>query len=196
MSTLGRLLRISTFGESHGKSVGVIIDGVPPNMALSTEDIQRQLDRRKPGQSYLTTSRMESDYAEILSGLHEGKTLGTPIMIKVDNFDARPMDYETETIPRPSHADYSYLCKYSIAARSGGGRASARETIGRVAAGAVAEKWLSFLGIRIVAFVSSVGKISMALTPSDFATLSRKEIDESLVRCPDRAVSALMVAVY
>jgi chorismate synthase len=152
---------INRYGESHCKSVGVIIDGVPPLLSLTEADIQPQLDRRRPGQSAITTPRNEKDRVEIQSGTEHGVTLGTPIALRVLNEDQRPKDYRNSTInhfPRPSHADWTYQEKYGVRASSGGGRASARETIGRVAAGAVAEKILSLLyGVEIVAFTSSVG---------------------------------------
>ena len=159
MSTFGSTYRVSTFGESHCKAVGCIVDGIPPGLAVSEQDIQRQLTRRRPGQSSLTTPRDEKDKVEILSGTEKGVTLGTPVAMMVRNQDQRPHDYtdvKLDAIPRPSHADYTYLEKYNVKASSGGGRSSARETIGRVAAGALAEKYLTdVLGIEIVAFVSS-----------------------------------------
>ena len=142
-STFGTLLRVSTFGESHGMAVGAVLDGCPPGISLTEADIQAQLDRRRPGQSNLTTQRKEIDQISILSGVDNGKTLGTPIGLLVANLDQRPGDYSAvRTVPRPSHADYTYQKKYGIQASSGGGRASARETVGRVAAGAAAEKML------------------------------------------------------
>ena len=143
-STIGTLFKVSTFGESHGKGVGAIVDGCPARLALVEADIQAQLDRRRPGQSALTTPRQESDTVTILSGVENGLTLGTPIGLFVPNKDQRPNDYNNlADIPRPSHADYTYLAKYGIKTASGGGRSSARETIGRVAAGAIAEKFLA-----------------------------------------------------
>lgn len=163
MSTFGSLFRVSTFGESHCKAVGVVIDGMPPCFPLTEADIQPQLDRRRPGQSRITTSRVESDRATILSGTERGVTLGTPICITVPNENTKPGDYAGMAgIPRPGHADYTYWSKYGIHASSGGGRSSARETIGRVAAGAVAEKWLQqHYGTSIVTFVSSVGTVEL-----------------------------------
>ncbi len=163
MSTFGTLFKVTTFGESHCKGVGAIIDGVPPMMDLSEEDIQPQLTRRRPGQSRLTTPRAESDLVTILSGTERGRTLGTPIGLFVPNKNVRPGDYkEMSTVPRPGHADYTYQAKYGIRAASGGGRSSARETIGRVAAGAIAEKFLqSTYGTEIVSFVSSVGAVEL-----------------------------------
>ena len=155
-STFGTLYRVSTFGESHGKAVGAIVDGCPANVELCEEDIQPQLTRRRPGQSEMTTPRDEADRVTILSGCEAGKTLGTPIGLMVNNRDQRPGDYqEMSQVPRPSHADFTYQHKYGNRAASGGGRSSARETIGRVAAGAIAEKWLrENFATEIVAWVS------------------------------------------
>lgn len=163
MSTWGKLFRVTTFGESHCASVGCIIDGVPPGLLLTEQDIQPQLTRRRPGQSRLTTPRDEQDLVKIHSGTEQGKTLGTPIMLNVENLNVRPGDYkEINAIPRPGHADLSYQLKYGLGASSGGGRASARETIGRVAAGAVAEKYLrQEFGMEIVSFVTSVGEVEL-----------------------------------
>ena len=184
-SSFGTLFRITTFGESHGRGVGVVIDGCPPQMPLGESDIQPQLDRRRPAQSELTTPRKEADRVTILSGVDNGVTLGTPIALVVKNTDRRPADYRRlRSVPRPSHADYTYRMKYGIQASSGGGRASARETVGRVAAGAVAEKFLSErYGIEIVAWVSAVATIE---APShELLSVSRKDVDRSAVRCPD-----------
>lgn len=191
-STFGTLFRITTFGESHCKGTGVIVDGVPPGMPLDESDIQPQLDRRRPGQSALSTPRNEADQVTIQSGTENGITLGTPISMFVANRDQRPGDYgEMAAIPRPSHADYTYLTKYGIKASSGGGRSSARETIGRVAGGAVAEKWLrERYGIEIVAWVSAVGTVQApAIDP---LTVTREAVDATLVRCPDRAAAEAM----
>ncbi|KAF9229808.1 chorismate synthase [Gyrodon lividus] len=211
MSTFGTLFRVTTYGESHCASVGAIIDGCPPGLELSTADIQVQLSRRRPGQSNLTTPRDEKDLVHVQSGIEHGVTLGTPIGLLVKNEDQRPKDYsETDLYPRPSHADYTYLEKYGVKASSGGGRSSARETIGRVAAGAIAERYLKQVyGIEIVAFVSSVGKIHLpshvvipsitsggdeddvdveeALSPEFrqlLATITREEVDKHPTRCP------------
>ncbi|CBQ70809.1 probable ARO2-chorismate synthase [Sporisorium reilianum SRZ2] len=171
MSTFGSHFRVTTYGESHCASVGCIVDGVPPGMALSPSDIQTQLSRRRPGQSNLTTPRDEKDRVEIQSGVERGVTLGTPIAMLVRNQDQRPHDYTDDTLdayPRPSHADFTYLEKYNVKASSGGGRSSARETIGRVAAGALAEKYLKeAYGVEIVAFVSSVGKVHIPRYPGE-----------------------------
>lgn len=193
-SSLGRLFRISTFGESHCAAVGVVVDGVPSRLELEPGDIQIQLDRRRPGQSQLSTERNEGDRVEILSGVENGLTLGTPIGLLVRNKDQRPQDYGAMSqIPRPSHADLTYRQKYGIHASSGGGRSSARETIGRVAAGAIAEKFLyRDYGIEIVAWVSSVGKVQAG--PLDFDRLTRADVDANAVRCPDAQAAALMTA--
>ncbi len=191
-STFGTVFRVSTFGESHCKAVGAIVDGCPPRLPLTEADIQPQLDRRKPGQSKVTTAREESDTVTILSGTENGVTLGTPIGLFVPNKDQRPGDYaEMAKIPRPSHADFTYQMKYGIRASSGGGRASARETIGRVAAGAIAEKWLHVaLGVEIVAWVSAVGEIDA--DEIDAERISRALVDANQVRCPDAKVSGEM----
>lgn len=184
-SSFGTLFRVTTFGESHGQGVGAVIDGCPPKLPLDETDIQPQLDRRRPAQSELTTPRKEADRVAILSGVDNGITLGTPIALMVKNTDQRPADYRRmRSVPRPSHADYTYQMKYGIRALSGGGRSSARETVGRVAAGAIAEKFLaSRYGIEIVAWVSAVSTIE-APSP-DMMSVIRKEVDRSAVRCPD-----------
>ncbi len=191
-STFGSLLKVSTFGESHGTAVGAVLDGCPPGIPLAEADIQVQLDRRRPGQSHLTTQRKEIDHVSILSGVDNGKTLGTPIGLLVKNQDQRPSDYGTvRTVPRPSHADYTYQKKYGIQASSGGGRASARETLGRVAAGAIAEKMLADMhGIDIVAWVSSVGHIVAG--DVNMNQLSRADVDHSPVRCPETEAAVKM----
>ena len=193
-STFGRLFRITTFGESHGGGVGVVVDGCPPRLALVAADIQTQLDRRRPGQSALTTDRQEADEIEILSGVENGVTLGTPIALMVRNKDQRPGDYkDLAQTPRPSHADFTYQEKYGVRSASGGGRASARETLARVAAGAIAEKYLQAdHDVQIIAWVSQVGEIS-APQP-DAATITRREIDSNAVRCPDVEAAAAMTA--
>jgi chorismate synthase len=182
MSSFGVLFKVSTFGESHGKAVGCIVDGVPPNLELSEEDIQPQLTRRRPGQSTITTARAEFDRVTILSGVEFGKTLGTPIAMTVQNEDQRKFDYASvDVCPRPGHAEYTYMQKYDAKASSGGGRASARETIGRVAAGALAEKWLEKqYGTKFVTWVSQVGNI--CIPKEDALALeqkppSREEVD-------------------
>ena len=198
-STLGAFFKVSTFGESHGIAVGAIVDGCPPGLALSERDIQPQLDRRRPGQTHLTTDREEADRVTILSGVENGRVLGTPIGMSVANRDQRPGDYaDMRSVPRPSHADYTYQMKYGIRTSSGGGRSSARETIGRVAAGAIAEKFLhEDYGIEIVAWVSSVSTIVAG--EIDANAITRAEIDQTAVRCPsppkaEEMVQAIMAA--
>ncbi len=193
-STFGTVFRATTFGESHCRAVGVIVDGCPSRLALTEADIQPQLDRRRPGQSGIATPRQEADAVTILSGTENGATLGTPIALSVANRDQRPADYgEMASIPRPSHADYTYIMKYGIKASSGGGRSSARETIGRVAAGAIAEKLLFVkYGVEIVAWVSAVGKIDAP--PVDPARVTREAVDRHMVRCPDDESAARMIA--
>lgn len=191
-STLGTLYTVTTFGESHCKGVGAVVDGCPPGLELTEADIQPQLTRRRPGQSDLSTPRQEADQVTIYSGTEFGRTLGTPIMLLVNNRDQRPQDYgEMSRIPRPSHADYTYQMKYGVRASSGGGRSSARETIGRVAAGAIAEKWLrEQYGTEIVAWVSAVGDIESP--PADLERITRAEVDQTIIRCPDTATAARM----
>ncbi|MEJ2197876.1 MAG: chorismate synthase [Desulfuromonadales bacterium] len=194
-SSLGTLFRVSTFGESHGIGVGAIVDGCPAGLQLSEADIQPQLDRRRPGQSDLTTPREEADQVTILSGVENGLTLGTPIGLLVHNKDQRPGDYgEMDLVPRPSHADFTYQAKYGIRASSGGGRSSARETIGRVAAGAIAEKILrEEWGVEIVAWVSSVG--AEEAVNVDVDSVNRDQVDRNLSRCPDKPSAARMEAL-
>ncbi len=191
-SHLGQIFRISTYGESHGGAVGVVVDGCPPRLALEAADVQRDLDRRRPGQSRLTTPRQEDDEVEILSGVFEGQTLGTPIGMMVRNRDARPSAYEDmRDVYRPSHADYTTEAKYGIRNWQGGGRASARETIGRVAAGAIARKLLAqALGVEVVGFVSQVHEVDAKV---DAETVSLEQVEASLVRCPDAAASDQMI---
>ncbi|KAF6010013.1 bifunctional chorismate synthase/riboflavin reductase [NAD(P)H] aro2 [Brettanomyces bruxellensis] len=193
MSTFGTLFKVTTYGESHCKSVGCIVDGVPPNMSLTEEDIQPQLSRRRPGQSKLSTPRNEKDRVYIQSGTEFGKTLGTPIGMLVLNENQRPKDYsEMAKYPRPSHADYTYIEKYGIKASSGGGRASARETIGRVAAGAIAEKFLKQANnVEIVAFVSGVGECQLDRSSQNpefmelLQNITRETVDAAgPIRCP------------
>ena len=194
-STFGTLFRVTTFGESHGAAVGAVVDGCPPRLALSEADIQPQLDRRRPGQSTMTTPRDEADRVRILSGVENGLTLGTPIALVVENRDQRPRDYgEMRRIPRPSHADFTYQAKYGIHASSGGGRSSARETIGRVAAGAVAEKVLAErFGVEIVAWVSAVGNVEAPDLRESGVT--REAVDAHVIRCPDADAAKRMEAL-
>lgn len=183
-STFGKLFCISTFGESHGGGVGVVLDGCPPRLPLSVEEIQRDLDRRRPGQSRLTTPRQEADQVEILSGVFEGKTLGTPIGMLVRNQDARSSSYENmKDVFRPSHADYTTEAKYGVRNWQGGGRASARETIGRVAAGAIARKLLAeSYGIEVLAWVQSVHDVEAEIDPS---RVTLADVEATPTRCPD-----------
>jgi chorismate synthase len=191
-STFGTLFRVTSFGESHCPAVGAIVDGCPAGLALSAADIQVQLDRRRPGQSDLSTPRNETDLVTILSGVENGVTLGTPIGLMVPNSDQHPDDYDDMAeIPRPSHADYTYQVKYGVRAQSGGGRASARETIGRVAAGAIAEKYLAQKhDVQVIAWVESVGGLTAAHV--DMETLTRQAVDASIVRCPDLQAAQAM----
>jgi chorismate synthase len=194
-NTFGQLFRVTTFGESHGGGVGVVIDGCPPNIELSEAEIQRELDRRRPGQSKITTQRKEEDQCEILSGVFEGKTLGTPIAVLVRNKDARPEDYsEIAEKFRPSHADFTYEAKYGIRNWQGGGRASARETIGRVAAGAVAKKILSVLysEFAILAYVAQIHEVAAKINRS---AVRAKDIEKNIVRCPDATAAKKMVSL-
>lgn len=188
----GHLFRISTWGESHGGGVGVVVDGCPPQLELSEDDIQPDLDRRRPGQSHIVTPRKESDTVRILSGVFEGKTLGTPIMMMVENTDARPEAYSEMAIKyRPSHADYTYAAKYGIRNWQGGGRSSARETIGRVAAAAIAKKILrTSFGIEILAYVKRVKKIQAVIDPE---TVTREAIESNIVRCPEQESATKMI---
>ena len=191
-NTFGQYFRVTTFGESHCKGVGAVVDGCLPRIALTEADIQPALDRRRPGQSDLSTPRQEADQVMILSGTENGLTFGTPIGLLVMNKDQRPGDYsEMSKVPRPSHADFTYQTKYGIRASSGGGRSSARETIGRVAAGAIADKILrEKWGVEIVAYVSAVGNVIAPPLPAD--DLARTNVDSQVVRCPDKAAAAKM----
>ena len=192
-SQFGHAFRISTWGESHGGGVGVVIDGCPPLIELSEADIQRDLDRRRPGQSEIVTPRDEADQCRILSGVFEGRTLGTPICIAVMNKDARPEAYrEMETAFRPSHADFTYQAKYGIRNWQGGGRASARETIGRVAAAAVAKQALASIApaLEIVAYVKSIHELVANVDPE---TVKFDDVEANIVRCPDATMAARMI---
>jgi chorismate synthase len=190
-SSFGTLFRLTTFGESHGPALGVVVDGCPPRLPVSLEHIQGELDRRRPGQSRLVSQRKEADRVEILSGVLDGVSLGTPIAMVIRNEDARGKDYEDiARAYRPSHADYTYDAKYGIRAVAGGGRASARETAGRVAAGAIAQQLLATRGVSIVAWVDEVAGIAAAV---DDATVTRAEVDANDIRCPDPAVAAQLI---
>ncbi|MFH0772971.1 MAG: chorismate synthase [bacterium] len=191
-NTFGSVFKITTFGETHGGSVGCIIDGCPPGLELSERDIQKDLDRRRPGQSTITTQRKEEDKIEIHSGMFEGKTTGTPIMLLVRNTDARSKDYEhLKDVFRPSHADYTYQQKYGIRDYRGGGRASARETLARVASGAIARKYLrEKTGMELVAFVEQVKDIGSIVS---IETVTQKDVDSTIVRCPDQQAAQKMI---
>jgi chorismate synthase len=191
-NSFGQLFRITTWGESHGGGVGVVVDGCPPRLELTEADIQPDLDRRRPGQSSIVTPRKESDAVQILSGTFEGRTLGTPISMWVRNEDARPEAYsEMATKFRPSHADYTYFAKFGIRNWQGGGRTSARETVGRVAAGAIAKKILrERFGVEILAYVKQVQRVIATVDPDK---VTFKEIESNIVRCPDARTAPKMV---
>jgi chorismate synthase len=192
-SIFGTLFRVSTWGESHGGGVGCVIDGCPARLSITPAEIQAELDRRRPGQSDIVTPRQEEDACRILSGVFQGKTLGTPILVAVDNKDARPSAYtEMETMFRPSHADFTYQSKYGIRNWEGGGRSSARETIGRVAAGVVARKVISTLhpGYEVVAWVRSIHDIDSNV---DAGSVTSEEVEATTVRCPDPEAAARMI---
>lgn len=192
-NTFGTKFRITTFGESHGKSIGVIIDGCPAGMPLDEALIQKDMDRRKPGQSKITTQRRESDTFFIQSGVFEGKTTGTPLMILIPNEDQRSKDYSHIADKfRPSHADYTYHAKYGIRDYRGGGRSSARETAARVAAGAVAKQFLQHKGIDIKAYVSQVGELTLE---KHYREMDLARAEENMVRCPDPEVAEQMIAL-
>jgi chorismate synthase len=191
-NSFGHLFRITTWGESHGGGVGVVIDGCPPRLELTEADIQPDLDRRRPGQSSIVTPRKEADKVQVLSGTFEGKTLGTPISLWVRNEDARPEAYsEMATKFRPSHADYTYQSKFGIRNWQGGGRTSARETIGRVAAGAIAKKILRTRhGVEVLAYVKQVQRI---VAEVDREKVTAREVESNIVRCPDGKTAARMI---
>ena len=191
-NTFGHLFRITTWGESHGGGVGVIVDGCPPRLELAESDIQPDLDRRRPGQSKIVTPRQEADRVQILSGTFEGKTLGSPICLWVKNEDARPEAYsEMATKFRPSHADYTTFAKFGIRNWQGGGRSSARETIGRVAAGAIAKKLLrEQFGVEILAYVKQVQRL---VADVNHETVKAEQIEANIVRCPDPAMAERMI---
>lgn len=191
-NSFGHLFRITTWGESHGGAVGVVLDGCPPRLELTEADIQPDLDRRRPGQSKIVSPRKESDRVQIVSGTFEGKTLGTPICLWVQNEDARPEAYsEMAKKFRPSHADYTYQAKFGIRNWQGGGRSSARETIGRVAAGAVAKKILrQVYGVEVLAYVQQVQRVRAEV---DREKVSVREIESNIVRCPDQAAAERMI---
>ncbi len=191
-NTFGHLFRITTFGESHGGGVGVVIDGCPPRLEITPEEVQFELDRRRPGQSKITTPRKEADQCEILSGVFEGKTLGTPISILVRNKDQRSQDYrEMVQTYRPSHADATYDAKYGIRNWQGGGRSSARETIGRVAAGAIAKKILrQVAGVEIIGYVKRIKHLKGAIDPN---AVTLEQVESNIARCPDAECAERMI---
>ncbi len=190
-NTFGKIFAVTTFGESHGPGIGAVIDGCPAGLTVDEEYIQRELDRRKPGQSKITTQRREEDTFQILSGIFEGKTTGAPLTLFIANTDARSKDYShLENTFRPSHADFTYQTKYGIRDHRGGGRSSARETAARVAAGAVAKLFISSIGMRVQAFVSQVGEIKSP----PYTELDLQKTENNIVRCPDPATAEKMIA--
>ncbi|MEQ9186503.1 MAG: chorismate synthase [Cryomorphaceae bacterium] len=192
-NTFGELFRLTTYGESHGKAIGGIIDGCPPGIDLDLKRIQLELDRRKPGQSSITTQRKESDEVEFLSGIFENKTLGSPIGFIIRNDDAKSKDYDhLKDVYRPSHADYTYDAKYGIRDHRGGGRSSARETACRVVAGAIARQYLEQKGVIVWAYVSAVGGI---VCDKSYAKMDPANVDANMVRCPDADDAKRMIAL-
>jgi chorismate synthase len=188
-STFGQLFRVTTFGESHGPAVGVVVDGMPPGIAVEVAAIQRELDRRRPGQSALTTQRSEADQVQVLSGLFEGVTLGTPIAMLVQNTDQKSKDYDNlKDVFRPGHADYVYFEKYGVRDHRGGGRSSGRETVGRVAAGALAKSALATVGVRIVGGTVQVAGVKASGRDWD-------QVEKNPVRCPDGTAAEAMAKV-
>ncbi|MGB7415411.1 MAG: chorismate synthase [Thermosynechococcaceae cyanobacterium] len=193
-NTFGHLFRITTFGESHGGGVGVVIDGCPPLLELSEADIQVELDRRRPGQSRITTPRDEADRCEIVSGVFQGQTLGTPITILVRNKNTRPEDYsEMAKVYRPSHADATYDAKYGVRNWQGGGRSSARETIGRVAAGAIAKKILTQIaGVEIIGYVKRIKDLEAEIDPNQ---VTLEAVESNILRCPNTEAAEQMIEI-
>ena len=192
MNTFGRIFRLTSFGESHGKGIGGIIDGCPAGLELDINLIQKDLERRKPGQSKITTQRKEDDRVEFLSGVFEGKTQGTPIAFAIWNKDQHSKDYNNlKDVYRPSHADYTYIQKYGSRDHRGGGRSSARETIARVVAGAIAKQILAKSGVIIKAFVSQVGEIGLE---KPYQQLDLSKTEDNIVRCPDVETAEKMIA--
>jgi chorismate synthase len=192
MNTFGRIFRLTSFGESHGRGIGGIIDGCPPGIEIDLNYIQNELSRRRPGQSKITTQRMEPDQVEFLSGIFEGKTQGTPIAFVIWNKDQHSNDYnDLKNIFRPSHADYTYQKKYGTRDYRGGGRSSARETIARVVAGAIARLILKKAGVEIQAYVSQVGEITL---DKSYQELDLSKIDDNIVRCPDAETAERMIS--
>ncbi len=190
-NSFGKLFKITTYGESHGKAIGVIIDGCPAGLTIDQDFIQSEMDRRKPGQSKITTQRKEGDIVDILSGVFEGQTTGMPISMVIYNEDQRSKDYSHIADKfRPSHADYTYETKYGHRDYRGGGRSSARETAARVAAGAIAKMWLKQLGISVEAYVSQVGSMRLE-TP--YQEMNLADVENNIVRCPDPKVAEEMI---
>jgi len=195
-NSFGQIFKITTFGESHGEAIGVIIDGCPPNISIDLDFIQNELDKRKPGQSKITTQRKESDTFQILSGVFEGKTTGTPIAIIIPNEDQKSKDYDhNKDIFRPSHADFTYQTKYGIRDHRGGGRSSARETAARVAAGAIAKLYLQQKGIEVLAHVSSVGFIDAPAIEIKSVSDFIEKRESNIVRCVDAQTAEEMIAL-
>lgn len=194
-NTFGKIFRITTFGESHGTAVGVVIDGCPAGIPFDLDFIQREMDRRRPGQSKITTQRQEGDEIKVLSGIFEGYTQGMPITLAVWNEDQRSKDYSHIADKyRPSHADYTWQTKYGTRDYRGGGRSSARETLARVAAGAVAKLLLNHIGIQVAAYVSQVGALKLSKSYREL-DLSETAIESNIVRCPDAATADQMIAL-
>jgi chorismate synthase len=190
-NSFGNIFRVSTFGESHGEAVGVVVDGCPAGLPIDLELVQREMDRRRPGQSHITTQRQEADRVEVLSGIFEGKTVGTPIALLVRNEDARSKDYShIKDKFRPSHADFTYQEKYGLRDYRGGGRSSARETVARVAAGAIAKQFLATMGIKVQGYVSTVGDIDVNIP---YQELDLSIAETNIVRCPHPDTAFLMV---
>ncbi|MCH5345890.1 MAG: chorismate synthase [Muribaculaceae bacterium] len=193
MNSFGTIFRLTTFGESHGAAIGGVIDGVPAGVAIDVERVQRELDRRRPGQSRLTTSRRESDTVRLLSGIMNGVSLGTPIGFVIENEDHHSDDYQQlASAFRPSHADYAYTAKYGLRDHRGGGRSSARETAARVVGGAIARQVLETVGVDVYAYTSAVGPVTLQ---GGYEQQDRRLIDSNPARCPDEAVAARMIEV-
>jgi chorismate synthase len=191
MNTFGKLFRITTYGESHGAGIGGVIDGCPAGLSIDMEAVQKELDRRKPGQSKITTQRNETDTVEFYSGIFEGQTTGTPIGFFIKNKDQHSNDYNNlKDVYRPSHADYTYQEKYGVRDHRGGGRSSARETIARVVGGAVARQLLAHFGISVQAYVHSVGEITLN---KEYDQLDLTLTESNIVRCPDQEIAQLMI---
>lgn len=192
-SSFGKIFRVHTFGESHGIAIGALIDGCPPGLTLDLQFIEKEMRRRKPGQSKITTQRREEDTVEIVSGIFEGVTTGTPIALIIHNADQRSKDYaHLANAYRPSHADYTYDVKYGFRDYRGGGRSSARETAARVAAGSIAKQLLQLAGVEVYAYVQSVGEIALQ---KDYDQLDLTKVDDSIIRCPDPETAEKMIAL-